>query len=84
VIPGIRTILTIVFLILVIALATVRICGDGGAMAAAYQSCECGGWEWTLYDRAAADGPRRSLCVGFVRSWTCYQSRGGPIVACPD
>jgi hypothetical protein len=61
----------------------VRICADGGAMASAYRSCECLGLEYELYDRTAADGPRRTLCVGWMRSTTCYQFRSGPVVPCP-
>jgi hypothetical protein len=67
-----------------LGVATVRVCGDGGAMAAMYRSCECAGFEWQVYDRTAADGPRRTLCVGWIRSRTCHQFRDGPVVACPD
>jgi hypothetical protein len=70
--------------LLVLAAATVRICADGGAMAALYQSCDCRGFEWQLYDRTAADGPRRTLCVGLVASKTCYRFRDGPILECPN
>ncbi len=66
-----------------LGLVTIRVCADGGAMAAAYRSCECRGFEWQLYDQTAADGPRRTLCVGWVRSWNCYQFREGPVVPCP-
>lgn len=62
---------------------TIRICADGGAMASAYRSCDCLGVEYELYDRTAADGPRRTLCVGWMRSQTCYQFRSGPVVSCP-
>jgi hypothetical protein len=65
-----------------IALAVIRVCADGGAMAARYRTCDCLGLEWPLYDQTAADGPRRTLCVGWVRSWTCHQFRSGPVVAC--
>jgi len=70
------------FLLLVVGAATVRICADGGAMAGLYQTCECRGFEWQLYDQTAADGPRRTLCVGWVASRTCFQFRDGPIVPC--
>jgi hypothetical protein len=63
--------------------ATIRICADGGAMASAYRSCDCVGFEYPLYDRTAADGPRRTLCVGWIRSRTCYRNRSGPVVPCP-
>ena len=65
-----------------LVLAGVHLCADGGAMAGAYRTCDCRGWEWALYDRTEADGPRRTLCLGFIRSRTCYQSRGGPVVPC--
>jgi hypothetical protein len=80
----VRALVTIALLTAGFALATVRICADGGAMAGAYQSCECLGLEWELYDRTAADGPRRTLCLGWVRSWTCYGSRSGPEIRCPE
>jgi hypothetical protein len=62
--------------------ALVSRCADGGAMAARYQTCECLGLEWQQYDRTAADGPRRTICVGLVASATCYRSRGGDVVPC--
>lgn len=79
--------------ILVVAMATtlaaagvllVRVCADGGAMAAAYQTCRCRGFEWELYDRTPADGPRRTVCFGFIDSRTCHQFRDGPIVPCRE
>ena len=51
-------------------------------MASAYRTCECRGLELQLYDRAAADGPRRTLCIGYLQSRTCYQFRTGPTVPC--
>jgi hypothetical protein len=60
----------------------VRRCADGGAMGSGYRTCECRGIEWVQYDRTAADGPRRTLCLGLVASATCYRSRGGVVVAC--
>jgi hypothetical protein len=65
-----------------IALTMIRVCADGGAMAGAYRTCECRGFEWQVYDQTAADGPRRTVCLGWIRSWTCYQFRTGPRVAC--
>jgi hypothetical protein len=67
---------------LAVAAATIRICADGGAMASRYRSCECRGFEWVLYDRTPADGPRRTLCLGLVRSRTCHQFMNGPVVPC--
>jgi hypothetical protein len=78
------------FMVILIALllaggfAFISVCADGGAMASAYRTCECRGLEWQLYDRTAADGPRRTLCIGYLQSHTCHQFRTGPIVACSD
>jgi hypothetical protein len=63
-------------------LLLVRRCADGGAMASRYQSCDCRGIEWVWYDRTAADGPRRTICLGLVASTTCQRSRGGEVVPC--
>jgi hypothetical protein len=57
-------------------------CSYGGGMGAAYESCECLGIEWELYDQTAADGPRRTICIGIVQSTECYQYIGGPEVDC--
>ena len=78
-----RFILILVMLLVACGLTFIRICADGGAMASAYRTCECRGLEWQVYDRTAADGPRRTLCFGNVRSRTCYQFRTGPVVDCP-
>ena len=78
----VRTLVIVAMLTLGLGLATIRVCADGGAMAAAYRTCECRGFEWQLYDQTAADGPRRTLCLGWVRSWTCHEFRTGPLVAC--
>ncbi|MGQ0642670.1 MAG: hypothetical protein ACT4P6_18155 [Gemmatimonadaceae bacterium] len=68
--------------LIVAAYLLVHICADGGAMGASYRTCRCHGIEWVLYDRIAADGPRRSACLGWISERTCYQSRGGPDVPC--
>jgi hypothetical protein len=81
---GLVTLLTGVALLLGIGVALVSVCADGGAMASAYRTCRCAGIEWQLYDATAADGPRRTLCLGIVRSRTCWQSRAGPAVPCPE
>ena len=77
-----RRILIVIALGVALGLIFITVCSDGGAMAAAYRTCECRGFEWQLYDRTPSDGPRRTLCVGYVRSRTCHQSRGGPVVTC--
>ena len=57
-------------------------CADGGAMASAYRTCTCNGVERVLVDQTAADGPRRSVCFGWVTSRSCYRHREGPEVEC--
>ena len=52
-------------------------------MGAMDRTCRCVGVEWTLYDQRPADGPRKTLCVGLVRSRTCYRDTDGPVVECP-
>ena len=71
-------------LLLLVALGFlfIHVCADGGAMASAYQTCDCWGIEWEAYDRTPADGPRRTMCFGIIRSSTCYQFRTGPEISC--
>jgi hypothetical protein len=78
-----RLTLILVMLLVATGVTFIRLCADGGAMASAYRTCECRGLEWQVYDRTEADGPRRTICFGYVRSRTCYQSRTGPVVDCP-
>ena len=70
--------------VLALGFFLVRTCADGGAMGSAYRACRCIGLEWTVYDRTAADGPRRTLCLGLTASRSCHQFREGPLVACPE
>ena len=69
-------------MIVALGVAFIRVCADGGAMGSAYRTCECRGIEWHVYDRTAADGPRRTVCLSVLRSRTCYRSLGGPSVPC--
>ena len=73
-------------LLIGLGLFLIRVCADGGAMGAAYRTCECLGLEWQMYDQTPADGPRRTVCFGVLRSKTCYRFREGPEVPCsvPD
>jgi len=57
-------------------------CAFGGGMAASYKDCDCFGYEWELYDQTPADGPRRTICLGVVRSVTCYRYVSGPVIDC--
>ena len=66
-----------------LGLLLVHVCADGGAMGSAYQTCRCRGFEWEAYDRTAADGPRRTLCIGTIQSRTCHRLRDGAVVPCP-
>jgi len=84
---GLRVALGVVAaLVLAVSLAAfllVSECAYGGDMGARYKTCECLGVERELYDRRPADGPHKTVCVGIIRSRTCYQMTGGPIVECP-
>lgn len=55
----IRTVVIVALLTVGLGLATIRVCADGGAMAAAYRTCECRGWEWQLYDPTGNVGRSR-------------------------
>jgi hypothetical protein len=69
-------------LLILLGFVFIHICADGGAMASGYGTCDCLGFEWEAYDQTPADGSRRTLCFGIVRSRTCYQFRTGPEVSC--
>lgn len=57
-------------------------CASGGAMASVYRTCTCSGIERVVADDTAADGPRRSVCLGVVTSRSCYRYREGPEIEC--
>jgi hypothetical protein len=57
-------------------------CASGGAMGGWSRNCSCHGVEWVVSDRAAADGPRRTVCFGWVSSRSCFQYRDGPEIPC--
>ena len=69
-------------LLILLGFVFIHVCADGGAMASGYRTCDCRGIEWEAYDRTPADGPRRTVCFGIIRSRTCYQFRSGPEVSC--
>lgn len=72
-------------LIIILALMSVLFineCSFTAGMGAAYKTCDCGGIEWLQYDRTPADGPRRTVCLGIVRSANCFRNMNGPEVAC--
>ena len=57
-------------------------CASGGAMGEWYRDYTCRGVERVVLDATAADGPRRTVCLGQVTARTCYRDRGGPQVPC--
>jgi len=77
-----KTLLVVAGAVTGIALLLVRECAYGGGMGAAYKTCQCAGYEWELYDRTPADGPRKTLCIGIIKSVTCRKFMGGPEVPC--
>ena len=59
-----------------------RECAFGGGMPGWYRDCTCKGIERIDYDHTAADGKRRTVCIGLVTSRTCYVYQGGPAIPC--
>jgi hypothetical protein len=57
-------------------------CAFGGGMPGWYRTCACLGIERVVDDRTAADGPRRSVCLGVVTARHCHAYPGGPAVPC--
>ena len=78
-----RNTLLVVALYAVAGFLLVRECVYGGGMGAAYKTCECLGIDWEVYDARPADGPHKTICIGIIRSRTCYRFTGGPIIECP-
>jgi len=78
-----RNTLLVVALYAVAGFLLVRECTYGGGMGAAYKTCECLGIDWEVYDARPADGPHKTICIGIIRSRTCYRFTGGPIIECP-
>ena len=74
--------LLIVLVLLALGVLFINECAYGGGMGAAYKNCDCLGIERELYDQTAADGPRKTVCIGIVQATTCYSYVGGPSVAC--
>jgi hypothetical protein len=74
--------LLILAVILLSAFLLIHECAYGGGMGARYKACDCGGVEWLLYDQTPADGPRKTICLGRVRSTACYRFIGGPQMEC--
>lgn len=59
-----------------------RECASGGAMASAYRTCTCKGIERVVLDQTAVDGPRQTMCLGWVTARKCFRHREGPKVEC--
>ena len=84
-IPRHWSLLLVVLSVVVISWALFnRECASGGAMGGVYRECTCHGWERVDYDNTAADGPRRTICLGWISARTCYQNRGGMEVPCEE
>ncbi len=74
--------LALVLLAVGISFIFVHECDSIAGMGQSVVACECAGTEWLLYDRTEADGPRRSLCLGFVTQQECFEFIDGPRVDC--
>ena len=70
------------FGVLAAALFLTRECAYGGGMPGWYRACDCTGIERLDYDATAADGQRRTICLGLVTARKCFQYRDGPEVPC--
>ena len=57
-------------------------CASGGAMGGRYRDCVCRGIEHVDFDNTDADGPLRTVCIGWVTARTCYRDRGGREMPC--
>ena len=79
-----RIIMPLLVVLILVALGFLLIneCSYGAGMGATYKGCDCFGIEWELYDQTAADGPRKTVCIGIVQSTKCYRWIGGPRVEC--
>ena len=67
----------------ILAWLLIQECAFGGGMGGRYRACTCRGVEWVVYDSTAGDGPRRTICFGFVTARTCYRYQHGPEEECP-
>jgi hypothetical protein len=74
--------LVVILILVFLGVVLINECAFGGGMAAAYKNCECLGKEWELYDQTPADGPRKTLCLGIIRSTSCFSYLEGPEVDC--
>ena len=59
-------------------------CAYGGGMGGEYKDCQCLGSELQLFDQTAADGPRKTICIGLITETTCYEFLGGPEQVCKE
>lgn len=76
--------LLLVLILLALGLLFVNECFYWAGMGASSKSCDCLGVEWQLYDHTAADGPRKTICLGVVQATTCYRYMGGPSIECNE
>lgn len=74
--------LLIILVLIVLGFLFVNECFYWAGMGASAKSCDCSGLEWELYDQTAADGPRKTVCIGIIQATTCYSYMDGPEVEC--
>ena len=81
-----KVVWVVVILVILIGIGAILVneCSYFGGMGASMTACTCSGRELLLYDRTANDGPRKTICLGIVRSVDCYQGPGGPRIVCLD
>ncbi len=86
-----RNLIRLGFILLALALLAVLFgfifvhnCDSTGVMGQSVVACDCTGYEWLLYDRTEADGPKRSLCLGLVHERQCFEFTGGRQLDCRE
>jgi hypothetical protein len=77
-------VLLALFILLILGFWLMGECAYTAGMGASYQTCDCLGLEWVVADRTAADGPRKTICIGIIRSYDCYQTLYGPKIECRE
>lgn len=71
-------------LLLGLGFLAINECSYYAGMGASMKACTCTGREILVYDRTASDGPRKTICVGIVRTFECFQGPGGASIPCPE
>jgi hypothetical protein len=73
-----------ILIALLLGFLFVHDCSSVGGMGWSVVVCDCAGYEWLLYDRTEADGPKRSLCFGRLEDRQCFQYVDGPRIDCSE